>query len=139
MKTTYFNIAILDDSDFYNHLITKQISSYAEALSTYHNAVITIESFTDHLKFKKYLQANLDVVILDYYLGGGYTALDMLHEIENASPDCQVLVLSQQRNMFTAHRTITEGASQFIHKSDKYALPKACFFIENQLSKKTRA
>lgn len=124
-----FNIVILEDSEFYNQLLTRQLENYTDALALDHNCKFEIQSYTRANDCLKNLRPDTHVAFVDFHLGS-VTALDLIGEIKNKCYGCKIIVMSLQRNIKTAFETINEGAAEFIHK-DVYAMARSCFIIED--------
>lgn len=137
-KDRKMKIAIVDDSNFYNKLLTRQLEMYAETLTleSDKSCDFEIRSYVHPDDFLRNLREDLDAVIIDYYLGGGVRGIDLIEAVTKKAKDCKILVISQARNIFTSSQTIHKGATEFVHKRDKHALPKACFFVEDMFQSK---
>lgn len=134
-KKNILKIAILDDSDFYNRIITKQLESYTKGLSLEKNFEFNIESYAHADDFIRNLKDDIDIAFVDYYLGSGVTGFDVLQLIKKKCNDCKVVIISQARNELTTIKTLSNGAAGFIFK-DKNALANTCFFVEHEVNKK---
>ncbi len=134
-KKNLLKIAVLDDSDFYNRIITKQLESYTQGLSIEKNFDFNIESYAHADDFIRNLKDDIDIAFVDYYLGSGVTGFDVLQIINKKCKHCKVVIISQARNELTTIKTLSNGASAFILK-DKNALAKTCFFVEHEINKK---
>lgn len=132
MKTENQNIRIvvLDDSDFYNHLLTRQIQSYTRAVAEHTDYRFAIESYAHADDCIRNLKSDTDLAFLDYYLGNGVTAQDVIRQIKRKCNNCKIVVVSKTQNAFTEGRSLEKGASAFLHKLDKYTLQKTCFFVD---------
>lgn len=132
MKTENQNIRIvvLDDSDFYNRLLTRQLESYTRAISKATDFKFSIESYAHADDCIRNLKFDTDIAFLDYYLGNGVTAQDVIREIRKNCNNCKVVVVSKTRNAFTEGKSLEQGASAFLFKLDKYTLQKSCFFVD---------
>ena len=131
-------IAVLDDSEFYNHLVTHQLKSYTDGISLDSDQEFEIESYSDADEFLKKLKPDTDLVYTDYYLGNGITGDHILREIQRRCTNCTVVIISQNRNTKTAVEPLSIGADKFIFK-DKNTLARACFFLDDYLKGKYRA
>jgi DNA-binding NtrC family response regulator len=135
MKTKKnFKIAILEDSAFYNSVLTRQLRNYTDTLAIEKGYHFDIHSYTTTTDYLRNLEPDTDIAFVDYYLGQGVTAKEIMQEIKKKCDHCEVVVLSQERSVKTAHQTISDGAFEFIYK-DIYALPKSCFAVENIINK----
>ncbi len=130
MKTQpHFKIVILEDNDFYNKLMTKYLNNYIQPIALIKAFTFEINSFTNYSDCARNFDNETTVVISDYYLNDGYSALNMIDLVRTRVSKCKVVVLSQIENMNTATRTLLEGACEFIHKDSK-ALEKSAYIIE---------
>lgn len=132
MKTENQNIRIvvLDDSSFYNTLLTRQLQSYTRAVEESTDYRFNIESYVHADDCLRNLKPDTDIAFLDYYLGNGVTAQDVIRQINRSCFNCKVVVVSMTRNAFTEGKSLEQGASAFLYKLDKYTLQKTCFFVD---------
>jgi len=133
-----FRIIILEDNEFYNNLLTRQLKNYTDAIAMDKGYDIDIESYTNASDCIRNLKPDTDVAILDYYLGDSKNAMDILKVIKQKSPNCKVVIISQVRNIKTSFETLNEGAYTFIYK-DRDALMQACMFVEDILNERNAA
>jgi CheY-like chemotaxis protein len=131
-------IAVLDDSEFYNRLVSDQLRSYADGIALDSEQEFIIESYSDPRDFFRNLTDDIDLVYSDYYLGNGITGQDIIRMTKEKCTDCTVVILSQNRNTNTAVDAINQGAEKFIFK-DRNTLPKTCFFLDDFLKGKYHA
>lgn len=124
-------IVVLDDSDFYNKLLTRQLESYTRTVSEHTNYRFSIESYVHADDCLRNLKEDTDIAFLDYYLGDGITAQDIMTEIKKKCDNCKVVIVSKAQNILTTDRTLQEGAAAFLYKLDKEALQKTCFFVDD--------
>lgn len=122
-------IAVLEDSSFYNKIICKKLDYYTKLLSDAKGFKYEIESYAHFDDFLRNLKADINIVFLDYYLGEGVTAIDVMDVIQKKCANCKIVIISQSSNPFTAEKTLSNGAAAFIYK-DKDALEKSCYFVE---------
>lgn len=127
-------IVVVDDSPYYNRLIARVIESFTTDLSYIWSTPVQVSAFSSAQEFDLQSQQPTHIAVLDYYLGNGVTALDVMKQMRLQNPQCAVLVLSQERNMFTARQTLTQGANGFVQKNEHYAIPKVCLFVESAMS-----
>lgn len=132
-----FKIVILEDNDFYNHLLTRQLQNYTDAIAEDKGYEFDIQSYTNPSDCIRNLKPDTDVAILDYYLGDS-NGLDMLRVIKDKAPDCRVVIISQVKNMKTSFETLNEGAFTFIYK-DRDALVQSCHLVEDIVNERRRA
>lgn len=125
-----FKILIVEDNEFFNKMLTKQIEHYTSILGMEKNCRFEIQSYTSAGDCLRNLRNDTDIAFVDYYLGDGLTGADIAKEIKEKCWDCKVIIMSQVKNMKTSSISLTEGAIDFIFK-DKNALPKSCFILED--------
>ena len=125
-----FRIAILEDSAFYNRLLTRQLESYTAAIALDHDLEFDIRSYLHPDDFLINLAEDTDVAFVDFYLGNGVNAQQLLDRILKRCPECKVVVISQGRNVRISAVSLSHGAYAYIHK-DRQALPRSCFLVED--------
>lgn len=130
-----FRIVVVEDSEFFNSILTRQLQNYVDALALEMNCKFEIQSFTSAHDCLRNMNEETDLAFVDFFLGNGVTAVDMLEKFKQKCKDCKVIVISQVRNMRTSILTITKGALDFIFK-DVNALPRACFLVEELANQK---
>jgi len=130
-----FKIVILEDNLFYNKLLKKQMDDYFENLGVLTNCVFSIKTYTNTRDFLNNISADTDVVLLDFYLGDGETALKVMEEIKKKNRNCKVIIISGIKNIDSYHKTSWMGAVDFIAK-DRTAPLRACRIIEAIYSEK---
>lgn len=133
-----FKIIVLEDNDFYNNLLTRQLKNYTDVIAEDKGYDIEIQSYINASDCMRNLKSDTDVAIVDYYLGESKNALDMLREIKKISPGCKVVIISQVKNMKTSFDTLNEGAYTFIYK-DRDALMESCHLVEEIMNERMRA
>lgn len=124
------HIVVLDDSEFYNMLLTRQLENYTRGIQLEDEVDFTIDSYTSAKECMDRVKDNTSIAFIDYYLGNGITGSDVMRKIRQKSRNCKVIILSQTYSVKTALKTITEGAVEFILK-DKLALSRCCFLIDD--------
>lgn len=125
-----FKIIVLEDSEFFNNLLTKQLEQYTSMLAIERNCSFNIQSYTSAADCLRNLKNDTDIAFVDFYLGNGTTGFDVLKKIRQRCWDCKVIIISQSRNLKTKAISVTEGVMDFIFK-DINALPKSCFIVED--------
>jgi response regulator of citrate/malate metabolism len=125
-----FKIVVLEDNEFYNTILTRQLKNYTDELESDKNCSVDIESYTSANDCIRNLKADTDIAIIDYYLGESKNALDILKVIREKCNHCKVVIISQFKNIKTYYETLNNGAYHFIFK-DKQALAKSCYVIED--------
>ncbi len=138
MSSNQFKIIVLEDNDFYNNLLTRQLKNYTDAIAEDKHCDVEIQSYTNASDCIRNLKSDTDVAIVDYYLGDSKNAIEILHEIKSKAPNCKVVIISQVRNMKTSFDTLNEGAYTFIFK-DRDALMQSCHLVEDIMNERKRA
>jgi len=132
----HFNVIVLEDSDFYNNILTRQLQTYVESIANDKHFSFDILSYTNTNDCIRNLKPETDIAFLDYYLSDG-NALDVMKKIKQRCEDCKIIIISQIRNIKTSLQTINEGASDFINK-DRYALARCCYILEEIINQRLR-
>lgn len=125
-----FKIIVLEDNEFYNTILTRQLKNYTSEMELDNNYSFDIESYTNANDCLRNLKPETDIAIVDYYLGESKNALDILKAIKATCSNCKVIIISQFKNIKTYYQTLNEGAYHFIFK-DRNALSKSCFAVED--------
>ncbi len=125
-----FKIIVLEDNEFYNTILTRQLKNYTNEMELGNNYSFDIESYTNASDCLRNLKPDTDIAIVDYYLGESKNALDILKAIKATCNNCKVIIISQFKNIKTYYQTLNEGAYHFIFK-DRNALSKSCFAVED--------
>ena len=128
-----FRIIILEDSEFFNAILTQQIEYFTSTLAMEKNCRFEIQSYTSAGKCLQNLKNNTDIAFVDYYLGNGITGSDMVKKIRERCLSCKVVILSQIKDIKTSSISITDKAIDFIFK-DANALPKSCFILKDMVN-----
>ena len=132
MKTiiNQVKIAVVDDSDFFNNILTKQLNSYTQKLSMGNNLHYEIHSYVHPDDFMRNLAINFDIIILDFFLGKGVTAQQLMKNIFEQSHHTKVAIVSQTKNVHTSLVSLRKGAIAFI-KKDHEVLENVSYFVED--------
>lgn len=125
-----FKIIVLEDNEFYNTILTRQIKNHTSGMELGNDFSFDIESYTNANDCLRNLKSDTDIAIVDYYLGDSKNALDILKAIKAKCNNCKVIIISQFKNIKTYYQTLNEGAYHFIFK-DRNALSKSCFAVED--------
>jgi CheY-like chemotaxis protein len=128
MKT--YHIVVLEDNEFYNSMLTKQLDYCAKKYEVVHDYVYDITSFTSPKDCLRNLKEDINIAFLDYYLGDGITAMDVIKEIKKKSPDCKIIVFSRLENEQITNDIIANGALEFLVK-DKNAFIQSGHILED--------
>lgn len=125
-----FRIVVLEDSEFFNDVLTRQLEAYTSQLAMEKNCSFDIQSYTSPVDFMRNLKSDTDIAFVDYYLGNGITGEDVLKKIKQRCRDCKVIIMSQAKNVKTAAIAVNESVMDFIFK-DMDALSRSCFLVED--------
>lgn len=125
-----YRILVLDDSEFYNMLLTRQLENFTETLKLDHDLEFEIQSYTNVEECLAKMKPDTHIAFVDYYLGKGITGSDVIKKLKQKCRNCKVIIISQNYSIKTALKTITEGAIEFILK-DREALSKCCFVLND--------
>lgn len=125
----HFKIVILEDNDFYNKLMTQHIKNYVGNIALSKGFTFEVSSYTSFVDCSRNFTDDTNIIITDYYLNGGYNAMNLLDLVRKKDSNCKVIVLSQIQNIITSIYTVLEGACEFIHK-DRKALQKSGHVVE---------
>lgn len=128
-----FKIVVLEDNDFYNNLLTRQLENYTGEIAHDKGYGFDISSFTNATDFIKNFKQDTDIAFIDYYLGESKNGMDVLKIIKQKSPGCKVVIISRENNMKTSFQTLNEGAYTFICK-DQNALMESCHLVEEVIN-----
>lgn len=124
-----FRIIVLEDNEFYNRLLTKQLQNYTDIISAQKNYSFEINSYLHTVDCLTNLKEDTDIAFVDFYLDN-ITGLEVIKKIKEKSPDCKIIIISQVQNVNTTRNTISEGAFEYIFK-DRNALARSCFILED--------
>ena len=125
----HFKIVILEDNDFYNKLMSKYIKAYVARCALLKRFTFELTSFTTYSDCARNFQNDVSIILTDYFLNDGYSALSILELVKKRGVDCKVIVLSQIQDITTSICTLLEGAYEFIPKN-RSALQKSGNMIE---------
>jgi response regulator of citrate/malate metabolism len=126
----FFRIVVLEDNEFYNRLLTKQLQNYTSIITAQKNYNFDILSYTSSVDCVTNFKPDTDIAFIDFYLGNSITGLEIIRKIKEIAPACKVIIISQVRNAKTSFQTLAEGALEYIFK-DKNALARSCFIVED--------
>ncbi len=120
MKTApYFKIAILEDDDFYNKLLTHHLKNCLQQAGLVQGFTCDVQSYTSYKDWASNFDNETTLLFTDYFLSDGYRAPDVIQFVKAKSSGCKVVVMSQLQNLQTAVVSILEGAYDFFKKDYK--------------------
>ena len=83
MKTqNHFKIVVLEDSEFYNNILSKKLQNYIKPISQDKEYSFDIQSYTNLNDCLYNLQSDTDIAFVDFYLGDSKNALYVLKKIK---------------------------------------------------------
>ncbi len=129
---------ILEDSNFYNNLLTRQLEKYTNAIAMDKKCDFEIRSFTSPPDFVRNLEVDTDIAFVDYYLGNGITGSEIIKKIKLHCKDCKIIIISQSQSVKASILTLNEGAKDYVYK-DNYALSNSCFIVEDIVNEKLKS
>jgi DNA-binding NtrC family response regulator len=139
MKTKHeFKIVVLEDSDFYNNLLTHQLKNYTDAIAQDKGYSFDIESYRNSNDCLRNIKPETDIAFVDYYLGEGINGIDVLKKIKEKCKDCKIIIMSQVTTLKTSIQTVNYGASDFIIK-DRFALNRSCYIVEEIINERIQS
>src|SRR5687767_9916049 len=77
-----FRIAIVEDNELYNHLLTTGLKNHIKSLHDEGKLNIQVDSYTNAKIAFAELDSSVDILFLDYYLGDSMTGLEILKKIK---------------------------------------------------------
>jgi DNA-binding NtrC family response regulator len=136
MKTqNHFKIVVLEDSEFYNNILSQKLQNYIKPISIDKEYSFDIQSYTNLNDCLYNLHVDTDIAFVDFYLGDSKNALFVLKKIKQKCLNCKVVVISQSKSAITEIQTISEGAVEFINK-DNDALIRSCYIAEDIINER---
>jgi DNA-binding NtrC family response regulator len=139
MKTkNHFRIVVLEDSEFYNNILSRKLQNYISAIAYDKEYSFDIDSYTNLNDCLYNLNTDTDIAFVDYYLGDSKNALYVLKKIKQKCSNCKVVIISQSKDSVLSFQIIKEGAVDFISK-DNDALMRSCYIAEDIINEKLNA
>jgi hypothetical protein len=127
-------IAVLDDSQFYLALLTEELSQFAGTLSNSLGFRPEVVPYLTPDDFLESLDNETDLAFIDYYLGDGKTAADIIEKIKDVAPDCEIVIISKTRNL-NSIQPLWQGAKHFVYK-DGGSLIQSCLLLKDFVQKR---
>lgn len=114
-----FNIAIVEDDDYYNRLLVKTVQELCSSLQ-FEMFDFLIKSYLSGKKCVDNLEKDTNLVILDHYLDAYdeslFNAFDVMQAINAKCRNCKVIVVSGQRRKVVEEKLRIKGAYDYIDK-----------------------
>jgi two-component system OmpR family response regulator len=118
MKTSQqpYSVFLVDDDKMF-------LSSLKNSLSQQFNSGIEFSTFSSGEECLQKIEANPDIIVLDYYLNddqhpNAMDGLAVLKKIKENSQDSTVIMLSAQDKLQVALDSIKSGAYEYVAKSE---------------------
>lgn len=127
-------IAVLDDSQFYLALLTEELSQYVGTLSTNLGFKPEVVPYLTAEDFLASLASETDLAFIDYYLGDGKTAADIMEAVREVAPECEIVIISKTRNL-NSIQPLWQGAKHFVYK-DGGSLIQSCLLLKDFVQKR---
>jgi len=120
-----FRILVVEDSQFFNELLIRQLEWYTADIASNNDCKIDIDSFMNATDCLNNLKEDTDVAFLDYYLEDGKTAVDIVKQLNKKNRNCKVIILSHAQDAKKAVSLLKRHSVDFIYK-DENALSEIC-------------
>jgi response regulator of citrate/malate metabolism len=130
-----FRILVLEDSEFFNQLLTNQLKWYTGEVIYREDVNLEIHSYKTAEECLANLNEEVDLAFVDYYLDEGKTAMDVIGKIKEMNYDCRIFIISQTKEV-KGHVALLNSID-FLYK-DNYSLPRICFITEEIMKEKLR-
>jgi DNA-binding NtrC family response regulator len=127
-------IIVVEDNEFYNSMLSRQLEYSAKALKDYKAYDYEILSYTSVKDCLRNISDDINIAFLDYYLGEGFTAFDVMEKIKEKCPKCKIIIISRTEDELTASKLISNGAMEFLAK-DKNAFLQSGYILEDIIRK----
>lgn len=115
-------IQVLDDNPFYAKFLERQVQLYIDQNFPEQSSAIGITSFTDHKEFLAAIPESGSIAVIDYYLGDGVVALDLLKDIREKSAHCRVIIMTTENNLEALAEVLDTNVAGFVFKDEKTIL-----------------
>jgi len=99
MKKT-INVLVIEDNEYYNNLLCNSLQQSISSFLLKEDFRLVLRSFTNAAEYIRKVESHeLDssdtIVFLDYYLGNGITAADIVKLLRKENFDTTIVLLSQ--------------------------------------------
>lgn len=115
---------ILEDDDITVELIGEILKS---------NAVVDFKIFTSSSDMIGQLTPEVQICVIDYFLGEKLTGLDVMKIVLASNPDCFVIVISGQQDPEVVADFLNNGAKRYVNKKDPKYLNKMVDYVLDAL------
>lgn len=126
-------VSILDDSTFYTSILKRQVDNTMDHIAANKALIYESNAYTYARDFLNNSPGEIDILLLDYFLGEGLDAGMILDQINPYRNNIKVAMISQYENYYTVRNTLSKGAITFINK-DKDMLLNTSNFIEHVIN-----
>ncbi len=115
-----YSVAVLDDDEYFNTLMTEVLKHYSSNLAVLYQAQIEVHSYLKVDDFfkginSKDFKGTRKVLFIDYYLNDSQKAIDVLNQLQ-PDKDRRIVIISETKNFQIAAEAKQLGATQFIRK-----------------------
>lgn len=103
MKKT-INVLVIDDNEYFNNLLCNALQQSISSVLLKGEYRLVLRSFTNIKEYmrkagSRELDCRESIVFLDYYLGNGITAADIVKLLKEHSCDTTIVLLSQSKTI----------------------------------------
>lgn len=122
-QVNIFSFVLEDDPD-----VLEQVEAILKG-----NNIESYRLFHTPEQFLQNITADIHVCLLDHYLSGGLTGLDILREVKKRSADSFVIIMSGQQSMDIVVQYLNECADRYIDKNKPDYLQKLELYLTKGL------
>lgn len=130
-----FKIQLLDDNQFFLHIFKQKLQLHINKLKEGYELDVVITPFSDYLEFLRNIKHDTDLTFLDFYLGNGLNAINLLTDLKRYGVDGKIAMISELKNLEFLAERLQGHIDQFLQK-DEHLVQKACLLIDATLYEK---
>lgn len=114
-------IVVVEDDLYYNRVLSKYIASICNE-GRYPGVRFQIRSFLTAKTCLADLDRDTDIMVLDYYLSHddqpyNLTGEDILDEVKLHCPNCEVIMISSQKDVVKTAQLLRKGIYEYVDKN----------------------
>ena len=114
-------IAVVEDDNYFNHLLTKYVCAICESLQ-YNGFSFEIKAYPSANQCLDDLKPDVDFMILDYYLDHSHdpdtlTGEGVIEEVKKFCPRCKIIVVSALKTISKAKELLDLGIYDYVDKN----------------------
>lgn len=132
----HIKCVVVEDSDFFNRVITKYVNRILEDLKTSFRFTYSVNSYTSWKDCLTNIETDTDLVLADFYLGNNFKATQLMEDLQKKNVHSKVVVISQYQTVHTEDMSIMSGAYDFFAK-DQELMQKCADLIYSLVEQKT--